>query len=114
LLGCLSWGFYGGGKVEEVVVLGDVGREVHASCVPSWRRREKKRKLWYRVVGLRGRWAGSGQVKDGLLFFSPFFSEFFSSSFCIILLGNKRERGSKEISKHILKQFKFPKTFLLL
>jgi hypothetical protein len=32
-----------------------------------------------RVVGLRGRWAGSGQVKDGLLFFSPFFSNIASS-----------------------------------
>jgi hypothetical protein len=46
-------------------------------------------------------WAAGAPL--GLFASLPFFSEFFSSSFCSILLGNKRERGLKEISKHILK-----------
>jgi hypothetical protein len=33
----------------------------------------EKTEILVRVVGPGGRWAGSGQVKDGLLFFSPFF-----------------------------------------
>jgi hypothetical protein len=36
-------------------------------------RRQKKTEILARVVGLRGRWASSGQVKDGLLCFDTFF-----------------------------------------
>jgi hypothetical protein len=53
----------------------------------------EKTEIVVRVVRLRGRWAGSGQVKDGLLFFFPlFFLLLISSSFsCRIILGrNKR------------------------
>jgi hypothetical protein len=58
---------------------------------------EKTEKKWYRVVGLRVRWAGSGQVKDGLLFFSPFF--FLSSPlllFAAFFLGENK-RGFENI-----------------
>jgi hypothetical protein len=33
----------------------------------------EKMEIVVRVVRLRGRWAGSGQVNDGLLFFFPLF-----------------------------------------
>jgi hypothetical protein len=44
----------------------------------------EKTEILVRVVGPGGRWAGSGQVKDGLLFFSPFFFFLETPSFLVV------------------------------
>jgi hypothetical protein len=86
-----------------LVVRCDVDRErVTLPACPFWGRRQKKRKKLVRVVGLRGRWAGSGQVKDGLLFFFPFFS----GKLLLLFLQHSVERrrgGFGKICKQVIK-----------
>jgi hypothetical protein len=87
-----------------LVVRCDVDRErITLPACPFWGRRQKKRKKLVRVVGLRGRWASSGQVKDGLLFFFPFF--FFWKLLLLFLQHSveRRRGGFGKICKQVIK-----------